>query len=169
RLALTRRPDLLPVPHISHVQLKLYAAPAPDLLERDLDMRAPEPRENHLARIGAALQPQAGVFLDDAVERSAHLVEVGFGLRRDRRAERRLRERNRLERDRVVARAEGFPGVGVRKLSDRADVAGCDLRRVLLVLADDVIEAADALVGVAIRIPDVGIRLERAGKHPEVG
>src|SRR6266540_3677074 len=56
----------------------------------------------------------------------------------------------------------------LRQLRDCADVAGSDLRRMLLALAHDVVDGTDALGGVPVRVPHLRVRLESAGEDAEV-
>ena len=64
---------------------------------------------------------------------------------------------------------ERVAGLGDGQLGDRPDLAGLELADRLLLLAVEQEQLADPLVLVAGRVPDVGLRVERAGQHAQVG
>ena len=167
-LCLALRADCLAVGHAWRVHLQLDTELAFDPLQVDLDVRVAEAGEDHLAGVGVTFEAQARVFLDDAVEGAAHLVEVGLGLWRNCGAGRGAGERDRLELDVAALGAERVAGLRLGQLGDSADIAGDDPWHLVLGLAGDVVNGADALVNAFRGVPGVGIALECAGEHPEV-
>ena len=69
----------------------------------------------------------------------------------------------------LLARRERVAGLGHGELGDRADLAGLEFADRFLFLAVQQQQLADALVLVAGRVPDVGLRLERARHDAQVG
>ena len=65
--------------------------------------------------------------------------------------------------------AQRVAGLGHGQLGDRADLAGLELADRLLLLAVEQQQLADPLVLAAGRVPDVGLRMERARQDAQVG
>ncbi len=70
---------------------------------------------------------------------------------------------------RLLADAQRVAGGGHGQLGDRADLAGLELADRLLLLAVEQQQLADPLVLALAAVPDVGLRMERARQHPQVG
>ena len=94
----------------------------------------------------AALEPDRRLLLEHPGERRAHLVEVALALGLDRDHQRRLREGERRQDERLLADAERVAGLGHRELRDGADLARLELADRLLLLAVQQQELADPLV-----------------------
>ena len=112
----------------------------------------------------------AGLLLREPMQRLAQLVEVGLRLGLDRHLQRRRREvdRRQLHRLRPIG-DQGVAGGGRVQLGHGGDVAGSHPREVLLVLALDREEVADALVLAAVDVVDVALAGHAAGDDAEVG
>ena len=151
--------DGLSVRDPRRVHLEVDAELALDALQVHLDVGIAEAGEDHLAGVRVAFEAEAGVFLDDALERRAHLVEVGLRLRRYGRAGRGARERYRRQLQVRLFRGEGVAGVGVSQLGDCPDVARADLRHLLLVLPCYPVDSADPLGGAPVGVPGLRIGL----------
>ena len=70
---------------------------------------------------------------------------------------------------RLLLRRQRVAGLGHGQLGDRADLAGLELADRLLLLAVEQQQLADPLVLAAGRVPDVGLRVERARQDAQVG
>src|SRR5439155_8567102 len=77
-------------------------------------------------------------------------------------------ERQRMARDRLLARAQAVAGLVDRELRDGADLAGLELADGLLLFAVEEEELADPLVLAAGRVPRMALRADRARQHPQV-
>ncbi len=75
----------------------------------------------------------------------------------------------RWQLDGLLPSAERVARLGHVQLGDSPDLARLELADGLLLLAVEQQQLADALVLVAGRVPDVGLRLERARQHAQVG
>ena len=64
--------------------------------------------------------------------------------------------------------AQRVAGLGHGQLRDRADLAGLELADRLLLLAVEQQQLADPLVLAPRAVPDVRLRMERAGQHAQV-
>ena len=126
-------------------------------------------RPQDLLAEGGPLEAHGRLLLEHALEGGAHLVEVALGLRLDGDHQRRRREVERRQRQRLLLRRQRVAGLGHGQLRDRADLAGLELADRLLLLAVEQQQLADPLVLAAGRVPDVGLRVERAGEHAQVG
>ena len=73
------------------------------------------------------------------------------------------------EVQRGVARRERVAGLGHAELGDRADLAGPQLGRGLLLLAVEVQELADPLVLALVGVEHRALALERPRQHAQVG
>ena len=119
-------------------------------------------RDEELLADRAALDPGGRLLLEHPGQGGAHLVEVGLGLGLDGDHERRVRERQRVEDERLLAARERVARLGHGQLGDRADLAGLELADRLLLLAVDEEELADALVLAPGRVPGMIVRADRA-------
>ena len=110
-----------------------------------------------------------GLLLEHPGQGRAHLVEVALALGLDGDHQRRLREGERRQRQRLLARAERVAGGGHGQLGDGADLARLELADGLLLLAVEEQQLADPLVLALRAVPDVGLRMERARQDAQVG
>jgi hypothetical protein len=76
--------DRLQVRDLGRLQLDLHVVQPRDLLERHLDVELPQTREQELAGALVALQRQAVVLLDEAMQRLEDLVLLALVLGLDR-------------------------------------------------------------------------------------
>ena len=136
----------------------------------DVDMGVAHGRQHRLA--GAVLAPNLDrrLLLGEPMECLPELVEIGLRLRLDRDLETRLREFDCRELNRVrLVGDEGIARMGGGQLGHRGDVSGTGLREVLLLLALDRQEVADALLLASVDVVDVPLAAQRARHDPEVG
>ena len=117
----------------------------------------------------AALEPNGRLLLEHARQRRTHLVEIALALWLDGDHQRRLGEAERRQDQRLLADAQRVAGGGHGQLGDRADLAGLELADRLLLLAVEEEQLADPLVLALAAVPDVGLRMERARQHPQIG
>ena len=118
-------------------------------LDDDGDVRLAHRPQDLLAGVGP-LEPDRRLLLEHPLERRAHLVEVGLGLRLDGDDERRRRELERRQGQRLLLRRQRVAGLGHGQLGDRADLAGLELADRLLLLAVEQQQLADPLVLVRV-------------------
>src|SRR5947207_3264214 len=95
------------------------------------------------------------------------LLLVGARLRLDGDGDDRLRERHRLEHDRLVGVAERVPGGRVLEPDGGRDVAGRDGLDLLALVGVHAQQAADALLPVLRRVEDAAGGAEGAGVHAQ--
>ena len=167
RLDLSRH--RLAIRHLRRVQFNLDAELALHPLGRDLNMRIAHPRQDGLARGLVAMHNERRIFLGNAVERRSELVDVAFSFRRNGDVEWRLWKLDRSQRGGVLLRAERVAGDCVRQFRHRADIARSERRRVILRLAFQQDQLADALVDIVVRVPHVCVAAQRARDHTHVG
>ena len=149
--------DRLAVGHARQAKLDVDAEAPRHPVEGDLDVRLAEPGEDRLAAARIARKPQRRIFLDQPLQRRAHLVEVGLGLGMDRGRVRRAGEVDAGERDRLALIGERVAGHHRGQLGHRADVAGADGVGVDVLFAAREEELAEPLVLAARRVPGVGV------------
>ena len=165
-----RLPDRLAVGDARGGGLDRCAELALDPLDDDVDVGVAHGGEDRLAGALLATDADRGLLLAEPMQGLAELVEVGLRLRLDGDLQRRRRELDAGQRDGLrPIRDERVAGGGRGQLGDGGDVAGADLGEVLLVLALDRQERADALVLLLVDVVDVALPGLRAADHAEVG
>ena len=136
-------------------------------VHEDVEVQLAHAGDQGLARLLVRLDAEGRVLLGQALERDAQLVLVGLGLGLDGDLDDRLRERHRLQDDRVIRVRQRVAGVGVLEADGRGDVArvhDVDLFAVVRVHLED---AADPLLLALRGVEHVGARLERPRVDPE--
>ena len=161
--------DGLAVGHAAVADVDLDLELAEQLVGGELDVGLAEAGEDGFAAVAVALDSQGGVFLDEAGEAGAELVDVGLGAGLDGGGEDRRGHFGRCDQQVGVGRAEGVEGGGVGEFGDDAEVAGGHLRCDLHLFALGVREAGEALVVARAGVLQVGIAAQGAGGDAQVG
>ena len=133
-----RLADRLAVGDARGGRLDRCAELALEAVDDDVDLGVAHGGQDRLAGSILAMDPDRRLLLLEPMERLPELVEIGLRLRLDRHLERRRRELDAGQLDRLRSVGdERVTGGGRRQLGDGGDVARADLREVLLVLALD--------------------------------
>ena len=125
-------------------------------------------RAQDLFADGRTLKADGRFLFEHAGQGRAHLVEVALRDGLDRDHQRRHRELERWQRQRRRLGRQRVAGLGDRQLRDRPDLAGLQLADRFLFLAVQQQQLADPLVRALRRVPDMGLRVERAREDPQV-
>src|SRR6201996_5623220 len=147
------------------LDFELAQHPVDDHLEVELA----HPVDQGLARFLVGFDPEGRVLLAQALEGVAHLLLVGFRFRLDRDRDHRLREFDRLERDRRVGGGQRVTGGGFFEADAGADVARVGLLDLLARVRVHHQQAADALGAPGFDVEHATAGLQFAGVDAEVG
>src|SRR5262245_20501786 len=96
-------------------------------VDDDVEVQLAHAGDERLAALRVGLDPEGGVLLGQALQGDAHLVLVGPRPGLDLDLDHRLRERDRLEQDRVIRVAQSVAREALLEPDDGADVARVDL------------------------------------------
>ena len=161
------RLDRLAVRDLGGMRRDLHAELPLQPFHLHLEVRLAHAVHHGLVRLVGARDPKRRVLLAQAREPGGELVLVALRLRLDRVREQRLGELDRRQLHRVVLRGERVARVRVLELRHGADVARGDLGDVLMLLAPQREQLADALVGVLGGVEHRRVGAEPAGEHAE--
>jgi hypothetical protein len=123
--------------------------------------------DDRLARLLVRAHAKRRVFLREAIERDAHLLLVGLGLRLDGDVDHRLREHHLLERDHLGRIAQRVAGGRFLQANRRRDVARAHFLDVLALVRVHLQDAADALLAALDRVVDRVAGIDDARIHAE--
>ena len=101
------------------------------------------------------MDAERGVLLGEPLEGDRELVLVGLRLRLDLDLDDRLRERHRLEDDRVLRVGQRVAGEGILEPDRGGDVAGVDDVDLLAMVGVHLEDPADPFLAVLGRVHDV--------------
>ena len=136
-------------------------------VDDDLEVQLTHAADDGLVRFRVRVDLERRVFLHELRERDAHLFLVDLGLRLDGDGDDRLRERHRLEDDRLVPVADRVAGGDAAQTDGGADVARPHFLDLFALVRVHLQQAADAL-GVALgRVEHGGARLDVTGVDAE--
>src|SRR5256884_309204 len=145
----------------------ISAEAAPQPVDRHLDVDLREAREELLAGLLIAAEDERRILLGEPPERGRDLLLVALRLRRDREAHHRLREAELRRLDLALGVEEQVARHRLLELGDRADVARPELLRLLVVLALELEQLADALLRVGPGVHERGVAVQRAAQDTE--
>ena len=117
-------------------------------VHEDVEVQLAHAGDERLATLRVRLDAEGRVLLRQPLQRDAQLVLVGLGLGLDLDLDDRLRERHRLEDDRMLGIGQGVAGEGLLEADGGGDVARVDLFDLLAVVGVHLEDAADPLLAV---------------------
>src|ERR1700761_6505004 len=146
---------------LADVRLDFELAQHP--VDDHLEVELAHPVDQGLPGFVVGFDPEGRVLLAEPLQGVAHLLLVGFGLRLDRDRDHRLREFDRLQRDRGVGRGQRVAGAGFFEADARADGAGVGLLDLLARVRVHHQEAADPLGAAGFDVQHAAAGLQFAG------
>ena len=149
------------------VELHVHAEAPLEPVDRDLDVDLAHPREQLVAGLRVAAQDERRVLLGEPPQRACDLLLVALRLRRHREAHHRLREVELRRLDSFSQSSSRSPVVVLLQLRDRADVAGAELLRLLVILALEHEQLARRAPCAIARVHYRRVGVERAGEDAE--
>jgi hypothetical protein len=161
-VGLGRLADRLLIGNPRGLQVHLGAEPRLQPLDDHLDVDLGEPGDDLLAGLWIAVKVDRRVLLLEAPERREHLVLVALALGLDRERHHRRRELDAGHLDRLIARGQPVPRLGLLELGDGPDVAGTEVVGVPGPLSLEGHELADALLVVGARVQHLRVLLDHA-------
>ena len=154
--------DRLAVRHLRRADVGFDAEFALHAVDEDLEVQLAHARDDRLARFLVGVDAERRVFLREAIERDAHLLLVGLGLRLDGDVDHRLREDHLLEHDHVLRVAQRVAGRRFLQADRRRDVAGAHFLDLLALVGVHLQDAADAFLAALDRVVDRVARIDDA-------
>ena len=136
-------------------------------IHQDIEMQLSHTRDDGLPGLLVVLHPEARIFFGELVQRFAHAVLVVLRLRLDGDVDHRLRERDRLEDQRVRGVAERVARRRVLQ-SHRRDAARRNLRHLFAMVRVHLHDPAHALGLLARRVVHTRSGNQPSRIHPEV-
>ncbi len=130
-------------------------------VDQDLEVELAHPLDDRLARFMVGRHAERRILASKAIERDAHLLLVGLGLRFDRELDDGIRELHPLKDDRRVRCAQRIAGGRVLEARQSDDVAGVRHLDVLAVVGMHQQHAADLFLLVLDAVHDLRRGLER--------
>ena len=161
------RADRLEVRHARRVQLDVHPEAALDAFERDLDVHLAHAREDLLAGLLVAAEPEGRIFLGEPADRARHLLLVALRLRRHGEAHHRLGEAEVDGLDVDVLVEQQVAGLRLLQLRDRADVAGAEVLAGRVLLALQLEQRAHALLALRAAVDQRRVAGDGPVEHSE--
>jgi hypothetical protein len=116
--------DRLAIRHLRRADVRLDLELALHAVDQDVEMKLAHALDDGLTALVVRRHAERRIFAAETIERDAHLLLVGLGLRLDRQLDHGLGEFHPLEDDRCGQRAERVAGRGVLEARESDDVAG---------------------------------------------
>src|SRR5689334_12756760 len=146
---------------------RVHAVLALQLLERDVEVHVAKAGDDELVRLLVALDVEGRVLLTQPGKPARDLLLVAPRLRRDRQAVGRPGQVEGRDRP-AVLRPQRVAGERVGELGRGGYVPRGDLGRGDVLLASWEEDLGQALLAATAQVRQVGVGLDRAGKHLEV-
>src|ERR1700712_905015 len=166
---LDRAADGLAVGHLRLADVRLDVELTAHAVDQDVQVQLAHAADDGLAGVVVLVDLERRVLLRQLLDGDTQLLLVGLGLRLDGDLDHRIRERHRLEHDRVRGVGQRVAGGGLLQPHDGNDVAGRGRGQLFTLVGVHLIDLADALLAVLGRVDDLGTRVERAGVDPDEG
>ena len=141
-----RLADRFAIRDLRRADVRLDAELALHAVDEDLEVQLAHAGDDRLARLLVGAHAKRRVFLRETIERDAHLLLVGLGLRLDGDVDHRLGEHHLLERDHLRRIAQRVAGRRFLQANGRGDVAGAHFLDVLALVGVHLQDAAEALL-----------------------